>query len=180
MANKVYTKKGDSGTTSLLSGRRVSKLYPEIKAVGVLDELNSFVGLLRTEYKPEGNLLEQTQWNLFNAGSMIINDNNSPIVNVTESDIEKLENVMDTLNEELPDLKNFIIPNGSKAVSYAHICRTICRRAEIEVLNCLVMENTERVAIITKYLNRLSDFFFVLARYIGHKENVNETIWKND
>ena len=180
MSKKVYTKKGDSGTTSLLSGRRVSKLYPEIKAVGVLDELNSFVGLLRTEYKTEGKLLEEIQWDLFNAGSMIINDNNSPIMNVTEDDIEVLETVMDALNEELPDLKNFIITNGSKAVSYAHICRTICRRAEIEVLNCLVMENTERVAIITKYLNRLSDFFFVLARFIGHKENVNETIWKND
>ena len=180
MSKKVYTKKGDSGTTSLLSGRRVSKLYPEIKAVGALDELNSFVGLLRTEYKTEGKLLEEIQWDLFNAGSMIINDNNSPIMNVTEDDIEVLETVMDALNEELPDLKNFIIPNGSKAVSYAHICRTICRRAEIEVLNCLVMENTERVAIITKYLNRLSDFFFVLARFIGHKENVNETIWKND
>jgi cob(I)alamin adenosyltransferase len=87
---------------------------------------------------------------------------------------------MDGLNNQLPDLKNFILPNGSKAQTYAHICRTICRRAEIEVLNCLVMENTERVAIITKYLNRLSDFFFVLARYIGHKENIDETIWKND
>ncbi len=180
MAHKVYTKKGDSGTTSLLSGRRVSKLYPEIKAVGALDELNSFVGLLRTEYKPEGGLLEEIQWDLFNAGSMIINDNNSAIVNVTEDDIEVLETVMDGINEQLPELKNFIIPNGSKAVSYAHICRTVCRRAEIEVLNCLVMENTERVAVITKYLNRLSDFFFVLARFIGHQENINETIWKND
>ena len=180
MSKKVYTKKGDSGTTSLLSGRRVSKLYPEIRAVGVLDELNSFIGLLRTEYKPEGGLLEEIQWDLFNAGSMIINDNNSPIMNVTDDDIEVLETVMDGMNEQLPDLKNFIIPNGSKAVSYAHICRTICRRAEIEVLNCLVMENTERVAIITKYLNRLSDFFFVLARFIGHKENIDETIWKND
>lgn len=180
MSKKVYTKKGDSGTTSLLSGRRVSKLYPEIKAVGALDELNSFVGLLRTEYKPEGELLEEIQWDLFNAGSMIINDNNSPIVNVTEADIETLETVMDGMNEQLPDLKNFILPKGSKAVSYAHICRTVCRRAEIEVLNCLVIDNADRVSIITKYLNRLSDFFFVLARFIGHKENINETIWKND
>ena len=180
MANKVYTKKGDDGTTSLLSGRRVPKTIQEIKAVGSLDELNSFVGLLRSETYNSHADLEIIQWNLFNAGSMIINDNNSPIMNVTEDDIEVLETVMDALNEELPDLKNFIIPNGSKAVSYAHICRTICRRAEIEVLNCLVMENTERVAIITKYLNRLSDFFFVLARFIGHQENVNETIWKND
>jgi cob(I)alamin adenosyltransferase len=180
MSKKVYTKKGDSGTTSLLSGKRVSKLYPEIKAVGALDELNSFVGLLRTEYKPEGQLLEEIQWDLFNAGSMVINDNNSPIVNVTEDDIEVIETVMDGLNSQLPELKNFILPKGSKAVTYAHICRTVCRRAEIEVLNCLVMDNAERISIITKYLNRLSDFFFVLARFIGHQENEDETIWKND
>ncbi len=180
MSKKVYTKKGDSGTTSLLSGKRVSKLYPEIKAVGALDELNSFVGLLRTEYKPEGQLLEEIQWDLFNAGSMVINDNNSPIVNVTEDDIEVIETVMDGLNSQLPELKNFILPKGSKAVTYAHICRTVCRRAEIEVLNCLVMDNTDRISIITKYLNRLSDFFFVLARFIGHQENEDETIWKND
>jgi len=179
MSKKVYTKKGDGGTTSLLSGRRVSKLYPEIKAVGSLDELNSFVGLLRTEYKLQPTLLEEIQWNLFNAGSMIINDNNTELVNVTEDNIKTLETVMDELNEQLPELKNFILPKGSKAASYAHICRTVCRRTEIEVLNCLVMDNAERISIITKYLNRLSDFFFVLARFIGHQENEDETIWKN-
>lgn len=176
-ANKVYTKKGDSGTTSLLSGRRISKLYPEIKAVGALDELNSFIGLLRCELA--GAYLDEIQWNLFNAGAIIINDNGSDLEKISEEDIQKLEKAMDEMNEELPELKNFIIPNGSRAVSYAHICRTICRRAEIEVLNCLVMENTERVAIITKYLNRLSDFFFVLARYVGYQKNITETIWKN-
>ena len=108
MANKVYTKKGDNGTTSLLSGRRISKLYPEIKAVGALDELNSFVGLLRTETLND-KLLEDIQWNLFNAGSMIINDNNSELNSVSETDIEILEAVMDKMNEELPELKNFII-----------------------------------------------------------------------
>ncbi len=117
---------------------------------------------------------------LFNAGSMVINDNNSPIVNVTEDDIEVIETVMDGLNSQLPELKNFILPKGSKAVTYAHICRTVCRRAEIEVLNCLVMDNTDRISIITKYLNRLSDFFFVLARFIAQQENEDETIWKND
>jgi cob(I)alamin adenosyltransferase len=174
---KVYTKKGDNGTTSLLSGRRVSKLYPEIKAVGALDELNSFVGLLKTEY--ENELLDKIQWNLFNAGSMVINDNDSKITEVGVSDIWELENRMDDMDKELSPLKNFILPNGSKAQTYAHICRTICRRVEIDVLNCLTMENTDRISIITKYLNRLSDYFFVLARYIGQKENINETIWKN-
>lgn len=177
MSKKVYTKKGDQGTTSLLSGRRISKLYPEIRAVGVLDELNSFIGLLRTEVK-DNVFLEDIQWNLFNAGAMVINDNDSSLESVKEEDVLELEKAMDKMNEELPDLKNFIIPNGTKAVSYAHICRTICRRAEVEVLNCLDMSNTERIAPITKYLNRLSDYFFVLARYLGFKEDVSETLWK--
>ena len=143
----------------------------------MLDELNSFIGLLRTEVK-DNVFLEDIQWNLFNAGAMVINDNDSSLESVKEEDVLELEKAMDKMNEELPDLKNFIIPNGTKAVSYAHICRTICRRAEVEVLNCLDMSNTERIAPITKYLNRLSDYFFVLARYLGFKEDVSETLWK--
>lgn len=178
MANKVYTKKGDNGTTSLLSGRRVSKLYPEIKAVGVLDELNSFIGLLRTECG-KSDWYEKMQWNLFNAGSMVINDCDADIKKISEDDVLDLEKQIDEYNSVLPELKNFIIPNGNRAVSYAHICRTICRRAEIEVLNCLTVDNSERVAIIAKYLNRLSDFFFVLARHISHNNEIDEKIWKN-
>ena len=178
MPNKIYTKKGDSGTTSLLSGRRVPKIFPEIKAVGALDELNSFVGLLMTEYQDEKEILKSIQWDLFIAGSTIINDNNSELQVITQDDIRDLEVSMDEMSSNLPDLDNFILPNGNKAQTYAHICRTICRRAEVEVLNCLVLDNAMRVTIITQYLNRLSDFFFVLARYIGHKENVNETLWK--
>ena len=143
----------------------------------MLDELNSFIGLLRTEVK-DNAFLEDIQWNLFNAGAMVINDNDSSLESVKEEDVLELEKAMDRMNEELPDLKNFIIPNGTKDVSYAHICRTICRRAEVEVLNCLDMSNTERIAPITKYLNRLSDYFFVLARYLGYKEDVSETLWK--
>lgn len=179
MSNKIYTKKGDSGTTSLLSGKRVSKLFPEIKAVGVLDELNSFVGLLMTEYQDESRFLESIQWDLFIAGSSIINDNNMDLQVITQDDIRELEVNMDMMSSYLPNLDNFILPNGTKAQSYAHICRTVCRRAEIEVLNCLVLDNAPRVSIITQYLNRLSDYFFVLARYIGHKENIQETLWKS-
>lgn len=178
MSNKVYTKKGDNGTTSLLSGRRVSKLFPEIKAVGALDELNSFIGLLRSE-GIDNDWYEKLQWNLFNAGSMIINDCNADIKKISEEDVTDLENQIDDYNSSLPDLKNFIIPVGNRVVSYSHVCRTICRRAEIEVLSCLSVENADKVAIIAKYLNRLSDFFFVLARYLGHKEDIKETIWKN-
>jgi cob(I)alamin adenosyltransferase len=179
MANKVYTKKGDDGTTSLLSGRRISKTTQEIKAVGSLDELNSFVGLLRSEILDINGIFETIQWNLFNAGSMIINDNNFELTEVTQEDIKLLEEAMDTMNKELPELKNFILPKGSKSVSTAHICRTIARRTEIEVLECKVLDNFEKLHPISMYLNRLSDYFFVLARYIAHKEEVKETIWKN-
>jgi len=179
MAHKVYTKKGDDGTTSLLSGRRIPKIYPEIKAVGVLDELNSFVGLLRSEIHNSHESLEMIQWNLFNAGSIIINDNDTELPQITEEDIKILEEWMDNMNKELPELKNFILPKGNKAVSTAHICRTIARRAEIEVLECKVLDNFIKLNPITIYLNRLSDFFFVFARYLGHKEDIGETIWKN-
>lgn len=179
MANKVYTKKGDDGTTSLLSGRRVPKTMAEIKAVGVLDELNSFVGLLRSEIHNSKDFLEDVQWNLFNAGSIIINDNDTKLPEITEDDISLLEKFMDEMNQELPELKNFILPKGSKAVSTAHICRTIARRAEIDVLECKILDNFIKLHPISRYLNRLSDYFFVLARFIAHKEEVKETIWKN-
>lgn len=179
MANKVYTKKGDDGTTSLLSGKRVSKTTQEIKAVGSLDELNSFVGLLRSEILDINGIFEIIQWNLFNAGSMIINDNNTELTEVTEEDIEYLEQAMDSMNKQLPDLKNFILPKGSKAVSTSHICRTIARRTEIQVLECKDSNDSSKILPISMYLNRLSDYFFVLARFIAHKEEVKETIWKN-
>ena len=179
MANKIYTKKGDDGTTSLLSGRRVPKFSFEIVAVGALDELNSFVGLLRSEIHNSNSFLEDIQWNLFNAGSIIINDNNTELPQITEEDTKLLEKHMDEMNKELPELKNFILPKGSKAVSTAHICRTIARRAEIAVLECKVLDNFVKLHPISIYLNRLSDYFFVYARYLGQKEDVKETIWKN-
>jgi cob(I)alamin adenosyltransferase len=179
MANKVYTKKGDDGSTSLLSGRRVAKFSAEIKAVGALDELNSFVGLLRSEIHNSNDFLEDVQWNLFNAGSIIINDNNAELPEIKEGDTKLLEKFMDEMNEELPPLKNFILPKGSKAVATAHICRTVARRAEINVLECKVLDNFVKLHPISIYLNRLSDYFFVYARYLAHKENIGETIWKN-
>lgn len=179
MSNKVYTKKGDDGTTSLLSGRRIPKFSAEIKAVGVLDELNSFIGLLRSEIHNSNEFLEDVQWNLFNAGSILINDNDTELPEIKEGDIELLEKFMDDMNLELPPLKNFILPKGSKAVATAHICRTVARRAEIQVLECKVLDNFIKLHPISKYLNRLSDYFFVYARYLGYKENIGETIWKN-
>lgn len=173
---KVYTKKGDEGFTSLLSGARVHKRDTRIEMVGVLDELNSFIGLLRSEIIASPELkLEDIQWNLFNAGAMVINDNgNKDITQIDEIDIEVLELLMDEMSKELPELKNFIIPKGSRAVALAHVCRTIARRAERELAGAIIV-----APIIPKYLNRLSDYFFVLARYLGMKQDINETIWKN-
>lgn len=179
MSNKVYTKKGDDGSTSLLSGRRIPKFSAEIKAVGTLDELNSFVGLLRSEIHNSNEFLEDVQWNLFNAGSIIINDNETKLPEITDEDIKLLEIKMDEMSKELPELKNFILPKGNKAVSTAHICRTIARRAEIQVLECKVLDNFIKLHPISIYLNRLSDYFFVMARYLGFKEDIGETIWKN-
>lgn len=179
MSNKVYTKKGDDGSTSLLSGRRISKMTSEIKAVGALDELNSFIGLLRSELNHSEASFEMIQWNLFNAGSIIINDTDTKLLEITQEDSKILEDWMDRMNEELPVLKNFILPKGNRAVSLAHVCRTVCRRAEITVLECIVLDNYMKLNPITIYLNRLSDFFFVMARYISHKDNIEETIWKN-
>ena len=167
MSKKVYTKKGDDGTTSLLSGKRISKTSSEIKSVGILDELNSFIGLLRSETSISSDFLEDVQWNLFNAGSIVINDINLNLPEVTENDIKLLEDYMDSMSKELPELKNFILPKGNRAVSTAHICRTIARRAEIQVLECNSLENYLRLNPITIYLNRLSDYFFTLARIMS-------------
>jgi cob(I)alamin adenosyltransferase len=172
MGKKIYTKKGDQGFTSLLSGKRIPKTDQRIDGVGVLDELNSFIGLFRTEWN-EDPLLEQIQWNLFNAGSIIIKDTDKfNLVEVTENDVEELEKSIDKMDITLPELKNFILPKGNKAICLAHICRTICRRAE---RICYHTENE----IIIKFLNRLSDYFFVVARYISHQNGITEKIWKN-
>jgi len=168
---KVYTKKGDDGTTSLLSGKRTAKITPKIKAVGALDELNSFVGQVVAKSKA-GLGFESLQWDLFNMGTMVINDSGMELETITEEGITALEDAMDLLQAQLPPLKNFILPRGSELVTAIHVCRSVCRRAEIA---CLEADADE---IIVKYLNRLSDYFFVLARYTDYKEGGQETLWK--
>jgi len=168
---KVYTKKGDDGTTSLLSGKRTAKITPKIKAVGALDELNSFVGQVVAKSRADLGF-ESLQWDLFNMGAMVINDNGMELETITEEGITALEDAMDLLQAQLPPLKNFILPRGSELVTAIHICRSVCRRAEIA---CLEADTDE---IIVKYLNRLSDYFFVLARYTDYKEGGQETLWK--
>ncbi len=178
---KVYTKTGDKGQTSLLSGERVPKHHLRIEAYGTVDELNSFIGLLR-EYEIGDNnksLLFTVQNLLFDLGAGLSIERQKDIFKnmkkVSNDDIKLLESEIDKMNEDLPPLKSFILPGGSKAVAISHICRTVCRRAERLCTN--LAENTEVEELSIMYLNRLSDYFFVLARKIAFDNNVELPIW---
>lgn len=186
MDSKIYTKKGDKGKTSLLSGQKVAKFDLRLEAYGTVDELNSWTGMIRsyeTDSKSKESLIK-IQEKLFSLSSRLAynkDDAKYPIAELPEicqSDIEFLEMEIDRMNEEMPPLSNFIIPGGDLQVSSCHISRTICRRAERRVV-----ELTENAVInhkIITFLNRLSDYFFVLARYFNYNKNLDENFWKNE
>jgi cob(I)alamin adenosyltransferase len=178
---KIYTKGGDRGETSLLGGTRVPKYHERIEVYGTLDELNSFIGLLRDQnidahYR---EILLEIQKKIFVSESRLAADkpeNLQRLPRLTEDDISLLEQEIDNMNEQLPALKSFLLPGGHPVVSYCHIARTICRRAErltIKLNDKFSVENE-----IIKYLNRLSDYFFVLARKISSDNNVREVPWE--
>ena len=177
---KIYSKKGDKGKTSLIGGKIVDKHNLSVDAYGTIDELNSFVGLLKdyVEDKKINEVLHNIQLKLFSVGSILASagDNNfSEKVSIGKKDLEDIESNIDNMNNQLPEIKNFIIPGGHKISSYCHVCRSICRRAErrISELNNLYKINP----YILSYVNRLSDFFFVLSRHIKHSDNIEETYW---
>ncbi len=183
MAMKIYTKTGDAGKTSLIGGTKVLKSNPRIEAYGTVDELNSHIGLVSDFCNDEHAkyILKEIQDRLFTIGSELACDPDKnikmSIPDLHESDIELLEMKMDEMDKELPVMKNFILPGGSPAVSFMHVARCVCRRAE----RCCVtlMENGGDVnPLIIKYINRLSDYLFMLARYTGMKNNTPEIIWK--
>jgi cob(I)alamin adenosyltransferase len=183
MAMKIYTKTGDKGTTSLIGGTKVPKSHLRIEAYGTVDELNSYIGLckdLLTDAQGQKILLE-VQDRLFTIGSSLacdpIKEPKMRIPDLIETDVELLEKEMDRMNERIPPMKNFILPGGHSTLSQLHIARCVCRRAE----RCCVrleLESLEVEEIIIKYLNRLSDYLFVLSRYTGHQLNVQEIPWK--
>ncbi|MBI2729861.1 MAG: cob(I)yrinic acid a,c-diamide adenosyltransferase [Sphingobacteriales bacterium] len=183
MASKIYTKTGDKGTTSLIGGTKVPKSHLRIEAYGTVDELNSHIGLCRdllTDEKSREVLLE-TQDRLFTIGSSLacdpIKEPKMRIPDLKESDITLLENEIDRMNEALEPMKSFILPGGHPVVSQLHITRCVCRRAE----RCCVrleLESLEVDSIILKYINRLSDYLFVLARYATHHLKVEEIPWR--
>ena len=180
MTMKIYTKVGDSGTTSLIGGTKVSKSHLRIEAYGTVDELNSYVGLCKDLLADEKSkkILQEIQDRLFTIGSSLACDPakepKMKIPDLKEEDVTLLEKEMDKMNQAIPPMKNFILPGGHPALSHLHIARCICRRAE----RCCVRLEQEVAAIIIKYLNRLSDYLFVLSRYAGQQMNVEEIPWK--
>lgn len=175
---KIYTKTGDQGTTSLLTGTRVSKADLRLEAYGSTDELNSWLGLVSAEV-PEGcfPLLHDIQSQLFAMGSFLALEGEAtfPMPKLNDDLVGNMETQIDAWNEQLPELKNFILPSGSKASSMCQVARTICRRAE----RCVVAlaEQHEVREEIPQFLNRLSDFLFVQARYVLHTEGHAEVVW---
>lgn len=177
---KIYTKGGDKGETSLLGGTRVSKGHDRVEAYGNLDELNSFIGLIRdSEINPHyRQVLIRVQENLFTAEALIARDPEKvtrELPTLTEEEILILENEIDTMNEDLPELTNFILPGGNSIVSYCHIARTVCRRAERSLIRLNQISPVED--IIIRFINRLSDYLFVLARKTGKDTGATETPW---
>lgn len=177
---KIYTKTGDDGSTMLLGGGRVSKAHLRIDAYGTVDELNSYVGLIRDQKIQVGHkvVLKKIQDTLFVLGATLATNPDKKKVkspDITDEDVVFLEHQMDAMNAELPDLKHFILPGGHTTVSYCHLARCVCRRTERLVV---YLAQTDEVApIVIHYLNRLSDYFFVLSRKIGAELEVDEIIW---
>jgi cob(I)alamin adenosyltransferase len=178
---KIYTKTGDKGETSLIGGTRVPKYHIRIEAYGTIDELNSFIGLIRDQnIEPHyRDILLQIQENLFIAESVLAYDpeaGSRKLPCLREQDITILEEEMDRMNEKLPDLHNFILPGGHTTVSYAHVARCVCRRAERIIIE--LSEKNPIPEVIIRYINRLSDYLFVLARKIAFDNGVEDVVWK--
>ena len=176
---KIYTKTGDAGTTSLLGGSRVSKADMRIETYGTVDELNSHVGLLRSEADEEESvaLLLFIQDRLFTMGSHLALESgkNFQLPTIESDDVERLERAMDRMNEVVPPMRHFILPGSNSAEAHAHIARSVCRRAErlLVALN----ENEPQEPILQIFLNRLSDYLFVYSRFLTHQKGLEETPW---
>ena len=178
---KVYTKTGDKGKTSLFGGKRDSKHDIRIDAYGTVDELNSYIGLIRDQdIDPKSiTTLIEVQDRLFTLGSILATEPGNTKVKTPKlipEDIELLESEIDQMNEHLPEMRSFVLPGGHTTVSYCHITRCVCRRAERLISH--LSENEEIDPLVLQYLNRLSDYLFVLARKIVVDKAVKEVEWK--
>lgn len=183
--NRVYTKTGDDGKTALIGGDRVRKDSARIECYGTVDELNACVGLMRTALQDSAAkdvldpILARVQNELFNLGSLLATpdpERRAKAPPIAERHVEALETDMDPLNDELPALKSFVLPGGGWVSSYAHLCRTVCRRAERLVVG-LASEQDIGDHLI-EYLNRLSDAMFVFGRWAAMKDGHTEPLWE--
>ncbi|HMU06443.1 MAG TPA: cob(I)yrinic acid a,c-diamide adenosyltransferase [Kaistella sp.] len=183
---KIYTKTGDKGTTALYGGNRVSKASARVESYGNIDELNSFIGLAKSEITDEKvlNQLKKIQFDLFTIGSesatptdklTLANGKSRLTLMISETEIEELENWMDEYETQLEPLQYFILPGGGKSATALHVCRTVCRRAERSLV--FLNESEEVRPELIKYLNRLSDYLFVLARYVSKLNKEKEEYW---
>ncbi|TKB98351.1 cob(I)yrinic acid a,c-diamide adenosyltransferase [Pedobacter cryotolerans] len=177
---KIYTKTGDKGQTSLIGGTRVPKYHLRIESYGTVDELNSYIGLIMCQDidTHHQSVLKEIQDRLFTIGSSLASDpekSKMKIPDLLATDITLLEKEMDNMNEQLPALKHFILPGGNTTVSYCHLARCVCRRAER--LTVHLAEESFVDSNITIYLNRLSDYLFVLARKLSADAKTQENVW---
>lgn len=181
---KIYTKTGDDGTTGLVGGSRVKKFDIRLEAYGTVDELNASIGLLRSYPLTEAvtNLLVQIQNKLFNIGSQLASDKKGEAFTeglaITEEHTKVLEDAIDKFENTLPALTQFILPGGEPSVAQCHVARTICRRAERRILEFSAVSAVQTE--IVKYINRLSDFLFVLSRKLANEKKMIELAWKKD
>ena len=174
---KVYTRTGDDGSTRLADGSRASKASPRVAAYGEVDELNVAVGALRTEALADGARaeLERVQNLLFEIGAFLADPRGTFALSEGVVDPSWVERWIDAMQSELPELRSFILPAGGRAATFAHAARTACRRAEREVVD--LRDHGAEVASVLPFLNRLSDAFFVLARWLNHRGGVDDTVW---
>lgn len=181
---KIYTGAGDKGTTSLVNGEKVNKSHLRLDCYGSVDELNSYIGLVINHLQPHGfdgiyMFLTKIQNQLFNIGSQLAcrdQEMLKKLPGITEQQIKDIEQEIDTLEKDLPPLKEFILPGGSDLACHAHITRTLCRRVERHC--CKLAENETIPEVIIPYLNRLSDYFYMLARYFNRALGHQEVTWK--
>lgn len=177
---KIYTKTGDTGSTSLVAGTRVSKASLKIDAYGTIDELNAWIGVLRDDAANANrrDILKEIQDRLFTLGADLASEpeqTKKKLPDLFETDIELLEKEMDAMNEVIPPLRLFVLPGGHQAVSFAHVARTVCRRAERLIV---ALTDEEFVnPLVVKYVNRLSDYLFVLSRKITQEQGSEEVAW---
>lgn len=177
--SKVYTRTGDAGQTSLVSGTRVDKDDVRVEAYGTIDELNSNLGVLLHSTKLDDPeviaIVRKAQNKLFNIGGYLANDKADKLYGVTQEDVAELERMMDQMNETIPPAQGFVLPGGTRLSAQADRCRTITRRAERRVVTLAKVAAVD--PLVLEYLNRLSDFFFVFARYNNIQNQVEEIYW---